>query len=996
MSASRHSSRSSADVRQGEATSSQALLEQAFAFGLYRFFPAQRLLLNGRQAVPLGARAVDILLTLLQNRGEVVSKDLLIARAWPNTHVDETNLRVQIAAIRRALNGEREGRRAIVAVPGRGYTFAAPATLFKPEPPPYPDHPPDTGRPAELPAASTRIIGRSEPLRAIIAQLHASRLITIVGHGGIGKTTVAVAAARESAHLYEHGVAFLDLSTLTDPALLPGALAVALGVTVETKNLMPTITAFLARRSMLLLIDNCEHVIEAAAALVERVLDGSPGTRVLATSRESLRIAGERTYRLAPLNSPPVGIDHLGGVEALTYSGVELFVERAEEALGHYKLRDEDAPLVAQICRSLDGIALGIELAARRLDALDLASLSAQLSDRFRLLTAGRRTAPARQQTLSATLDWSYRLLPEPEQGLLRRLAVFAGRFSLQDAAVMLTPGENPSAEAAEIARQIAELVAKSLLSFEAGSAGASYRMLETMRLYGLEKLREHGELDGAARRHAKCLETLLASSSAHPDRRGETEVAFRQTARLPDVRAALDWAFGAGGELALAASLTAKAVPIWVAVSLFGECRERIEQVLAMTQLAAGSRDGMLLQAGLGWSLMYTSGSRDAVELAWRTALVDAEALGDTSYRLHCLWGLWANDLNRSAFQGSLTHAEAFRSLADASPDPFYPVMADELVGTSLHFMGDQERAANHLAEAFRWMPEAAALPLRLQRHRRVVARYFLARVSWLRGLPDRARDLAQENIDVSSEAQNTLSFGSLLEQNASLIASLRVGSVLGQAACPIALWCGDLEAAERFSDLLAEHAAQHGLQRQWGDWARCFGGLVRFKRGDRAGLDVVREHLAKADDTLAEPRYILILGEYAGLLGEAGEIGLGLEVLSGVIARSERNSELWLLPELLRQKGELVRLEGRAAEAAALFERGLALAIRQGALSWELRLATSLARLRPDPKAKELVRNIYGRFTEGLKTADLRAARALLDAPAPHWVGSGTAGQC
>ena len=434
--------------------------ERAISFGPFRLLPSRYLLLEGDKPVRLGSRACEILIALVERAGQLLSKQELIGRVWPDTFVEEGNLRVHLAALRRALGDGQAGRRYITNIPGRGYCFVAPVALDE-EPPEAIAFPEAAVGQPDLPVSLVRMVGRADIVERLAPELPRHRFVTIVGPGGIGKTTVAVAVAERLRGSFKDGVRFVDLAALTDPLLVPSALAALLGVAVRSDNPLPNLIAALRERQLLIVLDNCEHVVEAAAALAEEIFKGTKGTHILATSREPLRAEGERVHRLSPLPVPSAGAG-LKAAEALQFPAVQLFVERAAASAGAFELTDAEAPLVADICRRLDGIALAIEIVASRVDAFGVAGLAARLDDRFRLLQGGRRTAVPRHRTLSAALDWSYALLPEVERVVLRRLAVFAGAFGLNSAT---------SVEADDLPHEavdgVANLVAKSLVSVD-------------------------------------------------------------------------------------------------------------------------------------------------------------------------------------------------------------------------------------------------------------------------------------------------------------------------------------------------------------------------------------------------------------------------------------------------------------------------------------------------------------------------------------------------
>jgi predicted ATPase len=941
--------------------------EEAFAFGSFRLIPAQRVLLDDGKPLRLGSRALDILITLVEHAGETISKDQLIARTWPETVVDDGALRVHVASLRKALGDGRAGRRYVANNPGRGYAFVAP--VMREHPPPATDPPNGASEGNKLPAPLTRIVGRDDVIVALAKLVTRRRLLTIVGPGGIGKTTVAVAVADTLRGSYNDGTWFVGLASLSDPDLVPGALSGALGIHSSGVNPLPGITAWLRDKAVLIVLDSCEHVIDAAATLAEAVLKAASGVSILTTSREPLRAEGEALHRLAALELPSDS-GELAAVDALRYSAVQLFNERAAAAADGFALTDADVPAVLEICRRLDGIPLALELAAARVDVFGVRDLAAHLDDRFRLLTTGRRTALPRHQTLGAALDWSYQLLPEEERAVLRRLSVFAGDFPLE-AAVAVAADPGPS----EIVDQVANLFGKSLIAADPRGEVAQYRLLDTTRLYALEKLKGSGELHQVARRHAEYYCAVFAHAEAESESRPQAEWLAIYGRHLDNVRASLDWAFSPEGHAQIGVALTVAVVPLWVQLSLLGECRERVERALTGLEgdEAAAARPRMQLSYALGWSLMYGVGRAREAGRAWATTLELAERLDDTVYRLRALWGLCIDQFNNGELRAALEFAGRYAGLAAHCGDAIDLMMADRLLATAQHYSGDQRAARHHIDRALAQLAALAQQPqiVRVRFEMRVSTHYFQARILWLQGFAEQALRVVEHNIEEGNAIGQALSFC----------------SVLGQGACPIAFWAGDLGAAERYGAMLLDHTERHPI-RLWNVWARCFMGLVIAKRGDiSAGLRALRGGLEQAGEARFLPRFLLLLSELAVCLGEAGEVGLGLETIEETLTRCEARDERWYFAELLRIKGELVILEGAADAAAAAerhFLRSLDWAHRQQALACELRAATSLARLWRDQhraaEARELLGPIYGRFTEGFATADLHQARTLL----------------
>jgi predicted ATPase/DNA-binding winged helix-turn-helix (wHTH) protein len=975
------------------ATASEA--PAGIAFGRFRVLPQRRELLADGRPVRLGGRAFDVLMALTEARGAIVSKDALMARVWPDRIVEENNLQWQISALRTAFGADRN---LIRTVPGRGYQLAAeiePAydnletdvgTVITAAPPnPRKAHPkpeiPEQSPPTNLPEAISELIGRDDVLGEILSLASSHRLVTLTGAGGIGKTRLAIAAARRLLPQFADGVWLAEFSPIVDPALVPVTVAVAIGLDLGGGDLSAQrVAQALAGRRLVLVLDTCEHVIGAAAALAEAVLQAGGTLHLLATSHEPLRAEGEWVYPVPPLAVPADDAEDADDLSR--YGAVRLFVERLRAAEPHFAPDRRNAALIAVICRRLDGIPLAIELAAARAAALGVEEIVTHLNDRFRILTGGRRTALPRHQTLRATLDWSHALLSEPERVILRRLAVFAGVFSLEAASAVVA---SPEIAPAEVVDGIANLVAKSLVTV-VGSTVTCCRLLDTTWAYGLEKLTAAGERGQLARRHAEYYRDLFERAEAE-ESRPTAECLAEYAPKTENLRAALDWAFSPGGDARTGIALTAAAVPLWMHLSLMEECRRRVEQAFAALATVAepDARQGMKLLAALGASRLYTRGGVPEVAAAWTKALELAESLGDPEYQRHSLWGLWSFHVNGVDYRTALSLAHRFASLAAASLDPNDRFVGERMIGISHYNLGDQQSARHYLERA---LAESAAPGhqrqfIRLQLDPQVTARVHLARVLWLQGFPDRAMREAEHSVDDARATEHAISFSYALHR----------------AACPVALWNGDLATAGHYADILLDHAKRHALV-HWQLYGLGYQGAVAISRGDVAtGLRRLRSCFEELGETgITAPRFMRFAAVYmAEGLGRAGEIADGLAAVDDAIARAERTNELWQSAELLRVKGELLLLPGAFRDAAAAkdyFRQALDLARRQDALAWELRAAASFVRLLREQdcsaEALTLLQPVYDRFTEGFETADLKAAKALLDAlqdSAPVW---------
>jgi len=938
--------------------------ERAVSFGSFRLLPERRLLLEGDKPVRLGSRALDILVALVERPGEVFGKEELITRVWPDTIVEESNLKFQISMLRRTLGG---GNRYLVNVPGRGYCFVAPVALAE-EPRPAEPQAAATNREHNLPTHLTRMIGRADTVSTLAARLARERLIMIVGPGGIGKTSVALAVAEALIPAYDHGVWLIDLAPVSDPRLVPTALAGVLGLEIRSDNPLPGLVAALRDKRMLLGLDNCEHVIEAAAALAFAILRAALGVHILATSREPLRVEGERVFRLPPLASPPASAG-ITAAEALGFPAVQLFAERAATSLDEFELSDADAPLVVDICRKLDGLPLAIEFAAARVEAFGVHGLVARLDERLRLLTSGRRMVVPRHRTLSATLDWSYQLLPEAEQRVLRRLGVFAGGFTL-DAAVAVA-GDGTHVES-EIIDQVAELVAKSLVAVDVGDAEPRLRLLETTRVYALTKLAESGEFAALGRRHAEYYRDLL---EAVPDSSKGNDPVSAYAREIDNIRAALAWAFAAGGDPSIGVALAVASVPkIWFEMSLPNECRGWMEKALGVLDVVDRSTNReMILQYALGYSLML-EGMNDRARTALTRASELAERLADLDHQLRTLAGLAAICHRLQDFHGAVALGRRAEEVVKASSDLIALSTADWILGASLQLLGEYAEALTYAQRTY----VRTAVPAvrqahiaRLGRDSFISAGSTVALIRWTQGLPDQS----------AQTAQNVLAKAGAGDHPVSLCLALT------WCGCIIPLRLGDLQTAERSIARLKDHAQSHGLNAYYAN-GLCFEGQLSAKRGDVVAAErLLRAGLKNLQQTQSETLYTVFLTGLAEVLAAAGRFGESLDAADEVLRRTERNNAFWWMPEALRIKGEVLLLLDKADTTAAEdhFHRSLELSHRQGALSWELRTAMSLAHLqRAQGRVKEargLLWSVYRRFTEGFATADLKTAKALLD---------------
>ncbi|MGL4264384.1 MAG: ATP-binding protein [Afipia sp.] len=935
------------------------------SFGPFSLHDKARLLERDGVPVKLGSRALDILRLLVSRAGDVVSKNELLAHAWPGLVVEEINLRVHIAEVRKALGDGKEGARYVTNIPSRGYCFVAPVQRIA-------DAPPAASLPVQapgvpempapvLPHRLERMIGRDDVVREVSQRLLSERFITLRGPGGIGKTTVAIALAHELSAQFDGQVRFLDFSMVRDAALVAGTIAWALGLVVHHSDPTDSIVGYLRNRRLLLVLDSCEHVVEVIAGIAERIHQQAPGVSVLVTSRESLLVEGEQIFELGALEGPPQGAG-LSAVEMLAYPAARLFTERAAAAGHRSEIADEDAEVLAEICSKLDGIALAIELAAVRVGTHGLREMVTLLDGRLKLEWRGRRTAPPRQQTLGATLDWSYGLISESERIALRRLAIFAAPFTLQGATMVA--GEDDRAE--RIVDSLEQLVAKSLIAVRPDGAVTRYRLLDTTRAYAAQKLADSGEATSIARRHAHYVQHALEMTAADA---GDGDQASRSRARtllFSDARAALKWAFANDEGAELRVPLAGACARLFVELNLLDEGRLWSSRALTMLDDSTrGSAWELELQATLGHAFMFTERNSDQAETALRRGLEIAEALGDRPNKFRLLARLNMFYRRTGDFQELLPIAFEAERVAREIGDKAGLAGAKALVGVSYHLMGDQAAAQFHLAEGVLGLGALrGAQPGHFAYAR--MPQIPLARVLWLRGFPDQAVDCVRP-LTGAATPQDAVMHCIALSWSASLYG-----------------WVGDWSLVEQMAGRLSTHAASHALA-PYQAVATGFRAQTMIARGElKEGIETLQAVLPRLHADRYELYASAFISDLSQGLAELGQLAAGLRILHEAIARIESAGEAFDGPELLRLRGELEARGGDVKAAEASFAASIALAEKQGALSWRLRTETSLARFRrKQRKAKPLdgLAETYARFTEGFETADLQAAREVLD---------------
>ena len=898
-------------------------------FGPFTLITSERLLLRDREPVRIGSRALEILIALVTRAGDVVTKEELISIVWPRTFVEETNLRVNVSALRKALGDLHEPHRFISNVTGRGYCFVASVSAadelvrqVQAEIPRPRQAPPATG---SLPRLGGRIIGRDGELDLLDRQLHDLQILTIVGAGGIGKTTIAICLAQRNLGRFPDRVAFIDLGPLADAALLPTAVAKGAGCVLGTAHQLTELAEQLGERSMLLVLDCCEHLVDDVARLVETLAARAPGVRFLVTSREPLRVQGERVHRLAPLTFPSEG-EAEDAASALEFAAVQLFVERVSDSIGGYDLSDAEAPLVAEICRRLDGIGLAIELAAAQVDSLGIQGLTVSLRNSFDGLTRGRRTALPRHQTLHAALDWSHSLLDEPQRFVLSHLSLFNKEFTMEAARAVASNGGT-----IDVTTCLGDLVAKSLVVVDHSIHPARYRLLDMTRAYAAEKLSVSGRSEEAYRRHAAHYLALFGQAAEQWQTSHDNEWLALHNRDLGNLRTALDWAFSSQGDPMIGVGLTVAAIPLWYQLSLVDECLMRVRQALEWLERQDKPDDRSLMQlyAALGFPYMRAISGRPSGANAWERSLGIARRIDDVDFQLRALWALWVDRTNSGNSRAAFEMAEEFHRMAARSRDPADLLIGERMRARSLHFLGDQPRAEAHvrrMLDEYR-APANGAHLARFQYEQRLTARITLARVLWLRGREQEAIGEVEGMIATALQADHNLT----------------TCHVLSDAVCPIYLMAGDLDRAQHYTAMLLGRTKAHALD-VWHAYAECFQGDILIRQGNAAaGVPLVRDaqhRLERAGFHLYRTVFRAVLASGLQALGRIDE-ALGL--LDEALALTRQTGEAWYVPELLHQHARLLMTRADAQEdARRLVQQSLALAAEQGAVAWASRVSS------------------------------------------------------
>ena len=935
-------------------------------FGPFGLSPGERLLTRDGEPVEIGGRSFDLLVALTERPGTVLSKRELLKRVWSDVVVEDGSLRFHMAGLRKLLGDGVGGARYIATQVGVGYAFVAPVERHGTGPAPAPGEEPQLGTARfNVPARLPHLIGREDNLELLVARIAETPLFTIVGSGGVGKTSLAIEAGHRLAAEFGNQVSFVDFSMLENPAVVPSMIAGAMGIAVQSDDPVAVILGHMRDRSFLLILDNCEHVVEPVARVVERIVEEAPQARILATSREPLRVRAERVLRLDALSYPeePAGLTR---EQLITYPAVQLFCERAAAADSTLAIDEEATRLIAAMCARLGGMALPIELAAVRVATHGVAATARQLGERFSLGWLGRRTALPRQQTLQATLDWSYDLLSPIEQVVLERLSIFVGPFSI-DAAVEVVPDMGMRPDAVAIA--LDELTSKSLIVPDRSRHTGTYRLLEMTRAYAREKLLARGEKEhgATARRHAAFFLRELEAVQADEGIVQDTKPLRLQ---LGNIRSALDWSFGPEGDARIAVRLAAASAPVFLNLSHLIECRTWCARAVAeIDELHTGTAIELELQAALGIALMFTRGNSQAAGDPLARALDIASALDDRWNQLRLLGCLHIFHERIGEYAVAMHHADRAVEVAETIGADEAIGIAYSLSGISSHLHGDQQRALRELELSLRKSPPSArSRTIHYGFDHRNRSGIALARTLWLCGHAEQARRIARQTVREAAQLDHPVTYC------IALIWSLSVH-----------LWMEDFAAAD--ADLAAfTECAEVNRFGPYIAAASGFRGEIAVQQGGTGeALGAIEESLSR----LRAARYELLTTTFSialvrGLIADSRP-DEALDLVDATLARCEANGEQLAAPELLRLKAKILATGALKEDASlALLEDALVLSRQQGSRAWELKvtvdLARSLAARERIAQAAAMLETALSSYFPDDETPDTGRARQLL----------------
>ncbi|MBA3941938.1 MAG: transcriptional regulator [Sphingopyxis sp.] len=919
-------------------------------FGPFRLDMRHRKLFCGADEVRMGSRAMDILLALARQKGELVSKQQLFDAAWPGVFVQEANLKVTVAYLRRTLREFAPDAGYINNIVGRGYWLD---TAPRGEAGDRRDACPV----APVPRADG-IIGRDTEIAHIAGALAKNRLVTIVGAGGIGKTTVAQSVA--SAFGDDGSVAaFVDFSRIANDDYVASSTASALGIS-PGRDSIQSIVSILARQKMLLVFDTCEHVLSAVAHLCDVLMAKTRNVRILATSRQLLRARGEKVVWLAPLAIPPP--EHVGGIdELLRFSAPRLLAARA--AADGYRIDEKDVRAIARICRRLDGCPLAIELVATRLAAKGVTAVERELDEHFLSLRREGVEGPSRHQSLLLTLQWSYALLSEDERRLLRAISIFAGAFDAEAAVRVAADRDFP---AVAVMDAIGGLRGKSMLCLDRLSGEFQYRLLDSTRAFAATLRDSHGETAEVAMRHARLQVERLGRAASEQGTMPADAWRASCGGLIDELRKALDWTLFRSADPLLGIKLVAGGLPLWHDRSLGEEARKNCERALAEFD-RIGCNDASLnlaLVVGLARVTTYVSADGDRAVPLFHKALRLTREMKDPGAECRVLGALVTYELMSGRSGAVFETLEAMREAARATADPAALWEEEQLRAQWDIRVCDFGSALARVEALFEEMrDDAESGGPRFQIHQRMNVEVQLAALNWLKGRPREAVRVARLAARDAEDAGHDLTLIHCLAQG--IIWTL--------------FQCREYEAARPYIEILRSAIFRGGLA-AWIPVANCYDAVISAMTGESPDPERLRAAYADVHDGMVQLRHHARYAMFAEAMLANGQPADAARVIRDVF---DASADPWGKPEFLRLRAATERACGRHGEAEATLREALHAARATDSPSWELRAAHDLAMLfedRDPGKARRILAPAFARFGDGFETGDLASARALL----------------
>lgn len=905
-----------------DGNSDTPIAKNALAFGSFLLLPGQHLLLKNGEAVPLGSRAMLLLIAMASRAGELLEKADLLALVWPKVVVEECNLRAQIRSLRRALGG-KENSGWIVTVTGRGYRFVAPISTIT-----FPVDSPTMLAVIKDQSTIRSVFGREALLAFLEKVLLRRGLLTITGHPGIGKTTLASALGERMRTQFPQGIKFVDLAPMTQEQNTYSFISSVLGHACTGADPLHAIVGSLSSGKALLILDNCEHVLGNISTAIEVILRSAPLCQILVTSREPIRVKGEYVHNLAPLRFPPTGAS-LSMTNALSYSAIELFVDRVCAHDLDYVFSERDVQAAATICRKLDGNPLAIEIAAARVQAFGVHHLMDMLDGPSRLQMSGRRTAVPRHRSLSTALDWTYQMLQPLEQMMFRQLSVFTGWFTLQAAQAVI------DVDGKDCGPLIESLMSKSVMTSREQGTARRYKLLETTRIYATQKLAERCETDITAVRHARWTRDRLRASTHDLTKNTPHNWLARYGMHIDSVRAALDWAYSSRGDHELAVELTLASAPLWLRLSLTEQgnywvtfCLRSACEGVPLTQ-----RQHMLLMAASANFMSRIHGGDTKIRKTWLLVRAEAESLNDTEHQLLAVWGLWSDCIHRNQCVAANNLADQYMALSKIKNSGESSLVGLRMRANTLLQMGRLGEALESVSEALcsSLMDKAHLVDPNLDQ--RIAARSLKAQIQLLQG----------------DQEVSLITLAHCFRQSLDLNHPATLWHILCFNAIPSTLLLGDLWRTRYYLLILQGSLKDHDLC-LWHQLSRCYELILSIRQDEHEeSVPHLGEILRQLKDHGDSPLHSLLYSDYAKGLSMLGLEYRALEVIEQTLKTAISCEERWFLPELLRTKAQILikQIKPQTSLAQQALQRALIEATQQGSHLWRKRITADLFRL-------------------------------------------------